>query len=110
MRPHSAAEFSHAEPCASTALSFSPTQDYISKLLALLRLDPVHLSLLTCEDSDRNVADNGALELARLQELRDVLVRFRELFSSVHTLVDMRTFYDIYRPLLGGALLCPFFW
>ena len=39
----------------------------------------------------------------RLGELKDVLVRFRELFSSVHTLVDMRTFYDIYRPLLGGA-------
>ena len=34
-------------------------------------------------------------------------MRFRELFSSVHTLVDMRTFYDIYRPLLGGAQSHP---
>ena len=72
-----------------------------------MQLESVHL--LICGDSDVNIAGNVAAFAptpTRLQELRDVLVRFRELFSSVHTLVDMRTFYDIYRPLLGGALLC----
>ena len=48
----------------------------------------------------RNRIDRELAEL--LKDLTDVLVRFRELFSSVHKLVDKRVFYDIYRPILGG--------
>lgn len=54
--------------------------------------------------ADGLIKDRVDLELQRvLVELKGVLVRFRELFSSVHQTVDMRTFYDIYRPLLGGC-------
>ena len=53
-------------------------------------------------NADALIKDRMDLELLRvLVELKGVLVRFREMFSSVHTMVDMRTFYDIYRPLLG---------
>jgi hypothetical protein len=61
---------------------------------------PLILRIFGADSLIRNRQDRELSAL--LVDLKKVLVRFREVFSNVHELVDMRVFYDIYRPLMSG--------
>lgn len=58
--------------------------------------------ILRTFQADALIRDRHDRELVQLlEDLSKLFVRFRELFASVHNLVDKRIFYDIYRPLMS---------